>query len=69
MTRSVRALVIVLAVLSAVVAVRIVGCGPGNVPSGQPPLLAISDDTLPMFRDAFNAAADEHRAVLLLSPT
>jgi hypothetical protein len=69
MTRPARALAVLLALVAGVVAVRAVGCGPGTVPFGQPPMLAITNDTLPIFRDAFNAAADQHRVVLLLSPT
>ena len=69
MTRSVRVAVVVLVLLGALTVLRIVGCGPGTVPAGQPPMLAITNETLPIVRNDFNAAADQHRVVLLLSPT
>ena len=42
---------------------------PRRVPAGQPALGALAADSLPAFRDAFNAAAGEVRVLALLSPT
>jgi hypothetical protein len=40
-----------------------------NVPTGQPPLVAITSTNFEQLRAAFNAATGEVRVVLLLSPT
>ena len=51
-------------------ALTISGCGPGVAPSGQSPLTAFNPQTaLEPIRQPFNAASDETRVVLLLSPT
>jgi hypothetical protein len=42
---------------------------PRRTPSGQPALSRLDAPTLPAFREAFNARADERRIVVLLSPT
>lgn len=45
-------------------------CGPGNAPAGQTGIVTLSAQTgLDPFKQPFNATADEHRVVLLLSPT
>ena len=43
--------------------------GGGQVPSGQPQLRNISAQSLGEIKDEFNAAKDEARVLLLLSPT
>jgi hypothetical protein len=48
----------------------IIGCGPGAAPAGQSPLTAFTSQTvLEPIRQPFNAASDQMRVVLLLSPT
>jgi hypothetical protein len=42
---------------------------PRRVPAGQPPLVTLGADSLPAFRDTFNAHDDEIRLLVLLSPT
>ena len=42
---------------------------PRRTPVGQPALSRLDAATLPAFRKAFNAHADETRVVVLLSPT
>ena len=45
-------------------------CGPGNAPQGQAALVTLSAQTaLDPVKQPFNQAADEHRVILLLSPT
>jgi len=47
-----------------------VACGPGNAPAGQAGLVTLSaQTTLDSIKQPFNAAAAEHRVILLLSPT
>jgi hypothetical protein len=43
--------------------------GGTKVPAGQPPLVAITSTNFEQLRAAFNAATEEVRVVLLLSPT
>ena len=40
-----------------------------GTPPGQPPLTSLSQTNLDHFKNDFNAAGDEARLVLLLSPT
>lgn len=42
---------------------------PRETPAGQAPLTALTRESLPELRDAFNAAQAEIRLVALLSPT
>lgn len=42
---------------------------PRRVPVGQPPLATIRADSVPAFRDTFNAAEGEVRLLVMLSPT
>ena len=42
---------------------------PRRTPPGQPPLARIAPSTLGLLRDAFNAASDVPRVVVLVSPT
>jgi hypothetical protein len=42
---------------------------PRRTPAGQPALARLEAQTLPAFRDAFNARAGQTRIVVLLSPT
>ena len=65
------------ALLGVALAVVLVGVGlfawmklaPRKVPEGQPPLLTLGPDSLPGFRDTFNAAENKARILALLSPT
>jgi hypothetical protein len=43
--------------------------GPGTVPAGQEPLLALSSANLGDFQNAFDAHTDVPRLLLLVSPT
>jgi hypothetical protein len=43
--------------------------GSSRTPSGQPPLVSLSQSNLDQFKQAFNDAADRTRLVLLVSPT
>jgi hypothetical protein len=43
--------------------------GGGRAPSGQPPLRNVTAQTAGEIRNEFNAAKDEPRVLLLLSPT
>jgi hypothetical protein len=43
--------------------------GPSKTPAGQSPLSVLSASTFNEFQNAFDSAADEHRIILLLSPT
>lgn len=42
---------------------------PRHTPTGQPSLSQLDPENLPAFRDAFNAASDKTRLIVLLSPT
>jgi len=66
-TRRRRALNLAVLVCStALVAAMLFGYVPASAPAGQPALAAFHLDS---FRQAFNAAADHTRVVVLLSPT
>ncbi|HWF46644.1 MAG TPA: hypothetical protein VG168_06545 [Bryobacteraceae bacterium] len=43
--------------------------GGGRVPDGQPPLQSLTRANITTIRNAFNAAKDDTRVLLLLSPT
>ena len=43
--------------------------GPGSAPSGQAPVVTLSEGNFGEFEKAFDAEADVPRLVLLLSPT
>ena len=43
--------------------------GPGSAPSGQPPVVTLSEGNSGEFEKAFDAETDVPRLVLLLSPT
>ena len=59
-----------LALPLAAFALLTVACGPGKAPVGQTGLMTLSaETTLDPVKQPFNAAADEHRVILLLSPT
>ena len=64
MTKSVRSWIVLIAM-----AMTLQGCGPGRAPTGQPPMIEVTADTLEAMRQQFNAAADAARVVVLLSPT
>lgn len=61
--------------LGAILAVTLLGAalvylhGGGRVPSGQVPLQNLTSENVATIKNAFNAAADEARVLLLLSPT
>ena len=59
-----------LAVALVVCAALGAACGPGNAPVGQAALVTLSaQPALDPVKQPFNAAAGEHRVILLLSPT
>jgi hypothetical protein len=43
--------------------------GGSRTPSGQPPLQRLTTQNVAEFKNAFNAAKDDVRVLLLLSPT
>ncbi len=43
--------------------------GGGRVPAGQAPLQSLTPANVSLIRNAFNAAKDDTRMLLLLSPT
>jgi len=43
--------------------------GPGSAPSGQEPIVTLSEGSFGEFEKAFDSEADLPRLVLLLSPT
>jgi hypothetical protein len=57
--------VIAMLILMAVLFMR----GPGTVPAGQQPLLALSTTNLREFERAFEASENAPRLLLLVSPT
>lgn len=57
------------AVAVVVTLLSVGACGPGTAPAGQPPMVALTHQTLEAVRQQFNQAADQTRVVLLLSPT
>lgn len=69
---------LVLKALLALVIAVVVACAalfawmkvaPRRVPDGQPSLATLSHESLPVFRDSFNAGGGEVRILALLSPT
>jgi hypothetical protein len=61
-------------VLAATVAILIIGAlvyfyGGGQTPSGQPPLARLTPGNISQVQTAFNAAKDDVRVLVLLSPT
>ncbi|HVP48238.1 MAG TPA: hypothetical protein VMT32_16710 [Bryobacteraceae bacterium] len=61
-------------VLAAILALAFVGAlvyfnGGGQVPSGQAPLQSLTPQNLTEIKNSFNAATDDVRVLLLLSPT
>jgi hypothetical protein len=63
-----------LAFVAALIVVGFLGLGRylyrgERVPSGQPALVSLSAANFDMLRSSFNAASDDVRIVLLLSPT
>lgn len=61
---------IVGAVLVALLAVAVLYLyGGGDTPAGQPPLQKLSAQNVGEIRNEFNAAKDDVRVLLLLSPT
>lgn len=75
MHRTSRRVIKVLLVLVASTSVVLAGLflsmkyAPRHVPTGQAGLVTLGPDSLPAFRDAFNAAEGEVRILALLSPT
>lgn len=61
------------AVFGAVALLLLVGAAsqwrPANTPTGQPPLLELTDTNFAQLRTTFNQDTDRVRVVLLLSPT
>ena len=62
-----RILIVILAILLVLAGVYF--WGPSQTPAGQPPLSTLSEATFSNFQSAFDAAEDEPRIILLLSPT
>jgi hypothetical protein len=61
-------------ILSAIVILALAGAGlylygGGHTPADQPPLQDLTPANVPVIRNAFNAAKDDTRMLLLLSPT
>ncbi len=59
----------VLGFLAALGAFFWFACGGHRTPEPQPPLADLTAHSLDSFRGSFNAASDEVRIILLLSPT
>lgn len=53
----------------ALLAALIYFYGGSRVPAGQPPLLSLTPQNVTEFKTAFNAAKEDVRVLLLLSPT
>jgi hypothetical protein len=61
---------VVLAMIVVVLLLAVVYLwGPSSVPSGQEPLVALSNTNFSDFENAFDRDSDIPRVVLLLSPT
>jgi len=56
-------------VLVAVGGVAWLKLAPRRVPPGQPPLTTLSPESLPAFRETFNASQGKVRILVMLSPT
>ena len=61
-------------ILGALLALALIGAlfhfyGGGPAPSGQPPLESLTPQNVSDLRNSFNAAKDDVRVLLLLSPT
>lgn len=54
---------------AALLAALVYFYGGSQVPAGQPPLLSLTPQNVTGFKTAFNAAKDDVRVLLLLSPT
>ena len=55
--------------LASLVAAALYLYGGGQTPSGQPPLRNLTAENVVDIKNEFNAAKDEIRVLLLLSPT
>jgi hypothetical protein len=56
--------------IAVVVGALTIACGPGRTPAGQAALVALGAERgLDPVSQPFNAAADDDRVILLLSPT
>lgn len=64
--------------LSVLVATTVLAClafygwlrfAPRGVPSGQPPLVTMTPESLTAFRQSFNASEGDVRILTMLSPT
>ena len=62
-------------VSTAIIAVLCIAAGawlrfaPRRVPTGQPPLATLTQESLPDFRAAFNGSIGDVRIIAMLSPT
>ena len=64
--------ILLLAVTTGFVSVAVFSwmkLAPRRVPEGQRPLSTLGADSLPAFRDAFNAEMGQVRLLVMLSPT
>jgi len=57
------------AALAVLLALFLYSSGGGHTPQGQPPLRALTAQNIAEIKDKFNAAEDDVRVLLLLSPT
>ncbi len=65
-----RRLIIILAIVAiglGLLAYYLYGGSP--VPSGQQPLVRLTDSNLSLLKDSFNASANSVRVIVMLSPT
>lgn len=53
----------------AVIAARLYFHGDSQTPAGQPPLVRLTEQNLPLIESTFNSAKSDVRLLLLLSPT
>lgn len=59
----------VLALIALLGAALVVSCAGHRTPSPQPPMADLDAQSLDSFRERFNAASDQVRIILLLSPS
>jgi hypothetical protein len=64
-----RSLGVVAAVTALALAIAWFRLGPGEVPSGQPPLVRLDSESLQALRADFNSDPTRTRVIVLLSPT
>jgi hypothetical protein len=60
---------LILGLTLALIGALVYSYGGGQVPAGQAPLQRLTPQNLSAIRNSFNAAKDDARVLLLLSPT